>query len=67
MNCSGHQRTVCIPHQRTRLLLNRWAGATDKKGETLSELTEEEFEELTILAETKLPGLRAALDHAVSM
>ena len=23
MNCSGHQRAVCIPHQRTCLLLNR--------------------------------------------
>ena len=67
MNCSGHQQTVCIPHQRTRLLLYRRAGATDKKGETLSVLAEEEFEELMILAETKLPGFRAALDHAMFM
>lgn len=64
--CSGHQKTVPIPHQRTRLLLNRWAAATDKKGEVLSALLPAEFEELHILAGTKLTGLQAALEYTLS-
>ena len=59
---SGHQKTVPVPHQRTRLLLNRWAAATDKKGEVLSALSPAEVEELLILAGTKLEGLRAGLE-----
>ena len=64
--CSGHQKTVPVPHQRTRLLLNRWAAATDKKGEVLSALLPAEVEELLILAGTKLMGLRAALEYTLS-
>ena len=64
--CSGHQRTVPIPHQRTRLPLNRWAAATDRKGEVLSALSDAELEELLILARTKLTGLAAALDYAIN-
>jgi hypothetical protein len=64
--CSRHQKTVPIPHQRTRLLLNRWAAATDKKGEVLSALLPAEFEELLILAGRKLTGLQAALDYTLS-
>ena len=64
--CSGHQKTVPIPHQRTRLLLNRWAAATDKKGEVLSALSTAEVEELLILAGTKLEGLGTALEYTLS-
>ena len=32
--CSSPQQTVCMPRQKSRLVLNRWAAAaaTDEKG-----------------------------------